>query len=228
MKAIHGMGNSGYFPNIDGLKSFYILKDGLPVFTKEFMPNNQDDNNNQMLVGGFLSALVSFLKDMKDFGEMRTLTTSSNVKFSFYQADSLIFVACTNGTLEDITVERLLRNLSIKFLQSYSKKISSTNLVNMKTYSGFETILQRELLSQELRGKNITKTILKKRNTPSLLLPKERVISEFYFNNPASQKIIKYIDGKTDIEEIAELSGLEQNQVSSFVRNMVKNGVVQM
>ncbi len=208
------------------IRSLYVLKNGLPVFTRDFVPvPSMEGEDNQTLVSGFLTALTAFLHDMKDFGEMRTLVTSSNFRFTFYQAESLLFVTCTDGGMEEAMVERFLRNVSARFLQAYSKQIMHTNMINMRQYEGFGAIVQRELLSKELRsvGQQAPQA---KEPVPRLLMSADEIRSVFSFNEELHEKIVKYIDGKTGAGEIAKLSGIETTRVTSFLRYMCKQGIV--
>jgi len=210
------------------VRSLYILKNGLPVFTRDFVPATAaGGEDNQMLVSGFLTALTSFLKDMKDFGEMKSLVTSSNFRFTFYQAESLLFVTCTDSRMDEIGVEKFLRNVSIKFLQAYSKQLGASNMVNMKHYAGFDAIMHRELLARDLRSGQATKASpVTKMPVPKMLVPADEARQVFHFNDEIHEKVIKYIDGKTDVDSIAKLSGMDPGKVTSFVRYLCKQGIV--
>jgi hypothetical protein len=122
-------------------------------------------------------------------------------------------------------VEKFLRNVSARFLQAYSKQILHTNMINMRHYEGFGAIVQRELLSKELRsvGSLAPQT---KGPVPRLLMPAEEIRSVFNFTEEMHEKIVKFIDGKTGADEIAKLSGMETTRVSSFLRYMCKQGIV--
>nr|MDO8086205.1 hypothetical protein [Candidatus Sigynarchaeum springense] len=208
------------------VRSIYILKNGLPVFTRDLVPSpSTAGEGNQTLVSGFLTALTSFLHDMKDFGEMRTLITSSNVRFTFYQAESLLFVTCTDGSIEDRVVERFLRNVSARFLQAYGDQVLHTNMINMRHYEGFEAIVQRELLSKEFRLEH-SQAPKAKEPVPRLLMPADDIRSVFNFTEEMHEKVVKYIDGKTSTDEIAKLSGMESARVTSILRYMCKQGIV--
>ncbi|MEX2681722.1 MAG: hypothetical protein Q6373_008980 [Candidatus Sigynarchaeota archaeon] len=208
------------------VRSLYILKNGLPVFTRDLVPSpSTSGEGNQTLVSGFLTALTAFLHDMKDFGEMRTLVTSSNVRFTFYQVESLLFVICTDGNMEETLVERFLRNISARFLQVYGDHILHTNMINMRHYEGFEAIVQRELLSKELRQEH-SGTPKEKGLVPRLLMPADDIRCVFNFTEEMHEKVVKYIDGKTSADEIAKLSGMESARVASILRYMCKQGIV--
>jgi len=223
---------AGTSPAVEGyagpIQSLYILKNGLPVFAKDFArPERLAEQDTQMLVSGFLTALTSFLKDMKDFGEMKSLVTSSNFRFTFYQADSLLFVTCTDGRIDEIMVERFLRNLSVKFLHAYSKHVNSTDMVNMKHYAGFDAVLQRELLARDLRdpAPRVTPPSLNK-PVPRLLMPASDARQVFNLNDDLYERVIKYIDGKTDIDAIAKLSGMDAGRAGAFIRHLAKLGII--
>lgn len=210
------------------IRSLYILKNGLPVFAKDFgQLEHAAGGDNQMLVSGFFQALTSFLRDMKDFGEMKSLITSSNFRFSFYQAESLLFVTCTDGRMDEIMVERFLRNISMKFLKAYSKHINASNMVNMKQFAGFETILQREMLSRDLRDSPTrVSPPPAKAPVPRLLMPANEARQVFHISDDLYEHVIKYIDGKTDIDAIAKLSSLDAGHIGAFVRHLTKMGIV--
>ncbi|MBN2150514.1 MAG: hypothetical protein JW839_03605 [Candidatus Lokiarchaeota archaeon] len=208
------------------VRSLYILKNGLPVFTKNLLPiPSMEGEGNQTLVSGFLTALTAFLHDMKDFGEMRTLVTSSNLRFTFYQADALLFVTCTDGSMDEVLVEKFLRNVSAKFLQAYSKQVLHTNMINMRHYEGFDAIVQRELLSREFRSGSSPATVTSG-PVPRLLVPAEEIRATFSLTEEMHEKVIKYVDGKTGADEIARLSGMESSRVASYLRFMCKQGLI--
>ncbi len=212
------------------LKSLYILKEGLPVFTKECSEGGDGDKDTHTLVSGFLTALASFLKDMKDYGEIKCLTTSTNVKFSFYQNDALLFVACTDGTVDEVTVDRFLRRISMRFLESYQHVLRSTTMINSKSYAGFDAVLKRELASNVLRGPPsvATQPSPAKSPVPRLLMPSQAIARELHMSNVPFLDVMQYVDGNTDIDGIAKLSGIEGKKVDLFMRYLVKHGVVQM
>ena len=213
------------------VKSVYVLKNGLPVFTKEFGNlSTARSGDNEMLVSGFLTALSSFLKDMQEYGEMRSLVTSTNTRFTFYQADSLLFVACTDGSLSEPSVERFLRRTCMTFMHSFGKHALSSNTINTKEYAGFGSVLEREVLSKELRCTGERKTIssTKEIPVPTMLIPAERVRDEFGFSDAIHDSIIQYIDGNTDVSGIARLSNVNEERVHATLRYLVKQGVVQM
>jgi hypothetical protein len=213
-------------PGSGPIRSLYILKNGLPVFTKDFVPvPSMEGQDNQTLVSGFLTALTAFLHDMKDFGEMRSLVTSSNFRFTFYQAESLLFVTCTDEGMDEAMVDRFLRNVSMRFLQAYSKQLLHTNMINMRNYEGFDAVVQRELLSKELRSLPPLSPQVKS-PMPQLLMPEADIRSIFSFTAELHEKVVKYVDGKTSIDDIAKLSGIETPRVTSYLRYMCKQGIV--
>ncbi|MFX0101593.1 MAG: hypothetical protein ACFFCS_18605 [Candidatus Hodarchaeota archaeon] len=209
------------------LKSIYILRDGLPVFHREFSPHLRQGEENEMLVSGFLSALVSFMKDMKEFGEMKELMTSSNLKFSFLPIESLVFVACTNGNLNQGVIERFLRSISMKFLHLYQTRLSSTRVINPRKYDAFESIIQREMLSNMLReNSNQSPSVDIRSGIPALLVPPESIQHEFYFKGDLAERILPHINGENNVESISRVSGVEVYKVHAFLKYLVKIGIV--
>jgi len=219
----------GHADDTGPLQSLYILRNGLPVFAKTFARSENSGPDTQMLVSGFLTALTSFLKDMKDYGEMKSLVTSNNFRFTFYQAESLLFVTCTDGRMDEIMVERLLRNVSMKFLKAYSTHLNASNMVNTKHFAGFDSILQRELLSRDLRRvAGPASPAVMKQPVPRLLMPASDARQVFHLSDELCNLVMKYIDGKTDIDTIAKLSGLDAGRIGADVRHLAKLGIVEI
>lgn len=208
------------------VKSVYVLKNGLPVFTREF---DGASSGNEMLVSGFFSALTSFLKDMQGYGEMRTLVTSNDTRFTFYQADGLLFVACTSGTLSEVDAERLLRRTCMKFMESYGAHVMATNTVNTKTYAGFGQVLERDILAREVRFASGTGDAdpRKPAVVPRLLVSKERVRQELGPGEAVHQAILEHVDGSSDVKTIARLAGIEETKVHASLRYLAKQGILQ-
>jgi hypothetical protein len=217
------------------LKSIYVVRDGLPVFHQNFAANDGDGEKgeqDEMLVSGFLSALTAFMKDMNEFGDMRELRTSSNLKFSFYQKESLLFVACSDDSMSPMLVESLLKRLSMKFLRMYQKKLDhSPSMVNSKDYLGFERIIHREILSNNLRDllttdDNAERVKSHTDKIPTLLLPLDRIKREYYVRGALPDKILPLINGKRSIPEIASAAGLDLKKTESYLRYLVKEGIL--
>ncbi|MHA1371717.1 MAG: hypothetical protein ACTSRA_18605 [Promethearchaeota archaeon] len=214
---------------LDGFKSFYVLKNGLPVFHKDYSNSNTGKEESEVVVGGFLSALSSFVKDMVDFGEMKQLETSNNIRFTFYQKDSLLFVACTKGDyLADSEIEDFLKRTSTKFLEMYSKKLANSKIINCKYYEKFESVLTREILAHQIRTetREAWDPSEIRRQVPTLLIPLKDIQHEFYFKGNLPEKILPLIDGKNNIEQISKLSGVEVYKVHAFAKYLIKEGVV--
>ena len=183
-----------------------------------------------MLVSGFFSALSSFLKDMEDYGEMRTLATSTGTRFTFYQAESLLFVACTDGSLPEGMVDRILRRTCMSFMSSYGKHLQGATTINAKMYTGFNQVLEREVLSRELRSHDPAGRAPVHASTPvpRLLVARDRLRREFGFSGTLHDTVIQHIDGSTDVSAIARLANLDEGKIHAALRYLVKQGVVQM
>ncbi|MHA1682520.1 MAG: hypothetical protein ACTSUE_16400 [Promethearchaeota archaeon] len=209
------------------IKSLYIIKDGLPVFKKEFS-RQTEDAENETLVSGFLSAISSFMKDMKNFGLMKELKTSANYKFSFHQVESLLFVVCTESNLPGSLIDKLLNSISMKFLQLYSKQIGSSSMINQKLYTGFDSILSREIISRDLRA-----PVLRGRQEPSAIKPRlkysvKSVQNDFYVKGGIPEIVLPHIDGNNSIADIAAATGMEASKIHSFLKYLVKEGIVDL
>ncbi|MBD3186341.1 hypothetical protein GF325_05890 [Candidatus Bathyarchaeota archaeon] len=208
------------------MKSLYIIKNGLPVFKREFS-SCVDESVNETLVSGFLSALSSFMDDIKNFGSMKELKTSSDLKFSFKKVSQLLFVTCTDASCSQEYVEAVLERISTKFLEIFSKHIFKSTIVNQKHYKSFNAVLTRDFLSQDLRkGDILEKISTRGALIPRLLHPMSTITNDFYVKGDMPDAILPLIDGTTTIHKIARMAGMQENKIHSFLKYLVKEGVV--
>ncbi|MHA1793000.1 MAG: hypothetical protein ACTSVI_10180, partial [Promethearchaeota archaeon] len=223
-----GLNPTQEFQGIKGLTALYIIRNGLPVFQADFSKEHSLANEDETLVSGFLSALDSFMKDMKSFGDMKELKTSGNFKFTFHEKDSLLFVACSKDDLEQGVIKSFLYNVSSKFLQLYQKHLNRGSMIVQKDYENFNTILQRDILSKHIRESLERKRarcslmVLK----PRLLIPATKIMKDYFIRGPLPDKILPHVDGKKDFDEISRITGLDVKKVTQFCKYLVKEGVL--
>lgn len=108
------------------IRDVLIIKDGLPMFSKNFTnrKNFISDQNNLILVSGFLSALNSFSEEFEDLGSIKELKLSqSNFRLAFLKNNTipnLIFLASFDEETNSVNVQRFLKKMSYTFLRKYN------------------------------------------------------------------------------------------------------------
>ena len=138
------------------INDFLIIKDGLPLLSKNFSisKNIFSEADSLILVSGFFSALNSFSDSFEDLGTISELKLSNNeLKLSFLKDSSipnLIYIATYDEKSKPVNVLRILRKLSRTFLQ----KFSIDDIVNWKgnigAFKSFDDILMA-FVEEELR-----------------------------------------------------------------------------
>jgi len=113
-----------------------IIKDGLPLFSKNFSISNINhllsQEDNLIMVSGFFSALNSFSDSFESMGTISELKLSNNnLKLSFLKDSNvpdLIYLATYDSKSELIEVQQVLHKISNSFLNEFSiDQISNWN-----------------------------------------------------------------------------------------------------
>ena len=137
-----------------------IIKDGLPLFSKNFSNSNiknlLSQEDNLIMISGFFSALNSFSDSFEDLGTISELKLSNNnLKLSFLKDSNvpdLIYLATYDEKSELINAQQFLKNVSNKFVKEFSlDQISNWN-GKLDYFKPFENIVQR-ILDEENRKK---------------------------------------------------------------------------
>lgn len=130
-----------------------IIKDGLPLFSKNFsnssITNLLSQEDNLIMISGFFAALNSFSDSFEDLGTISELKLSNNnLKLSFLKDSNvpdLIYLATYDDKSELINVQQILKNISNFFLTEFSiEQISNWN-GKLDYFKPFENIIQRFL-----------------------------------------------------------------------------------
>lgn len=105
-----------------------IIKDGLPLFSKNFSNSNINhllsQEDNLIMVSGFFSALNSFSDSFETLGTIKELKLSNNnLKLSFLKDSNipdLIYLATYDDDSDLISVQQFLKKISNNFLKEFS------------------------------------------------------------------------------------------------------------
>ncbi len=105
-----------------------IIKDGLPLFSKNFSNSNINhllsQEDNLIMISGFFSALNSFSDSFEEMGTISELKLSNNnLKLSFLKdlnIPDLIYLATYDKKSELMKVQQFLKKISEHFLKEFS------------------------------------------------------------------------------------------------------------
>ncbi|TFF85337.1 MAG: hypothetical protein EU518_01355 [Promethearchaeota archaeon] len=137
------------------IRDVLIIKDGLPMFSRNFTDRRNfiSDQNNLILVSGFLSALNSFSEEFDDLGSIKELKLSnSNFRLAFLKNNTipnLIFLASFDEETNSVNVQRFLKKMSYTFLKKYniSKIIDWDGRSNI--FDSFTGIVRKYIQDEE-------------------------------------------------------------------------------
>jgi len=137
------------------IRDVLIIKDGLPMFSRNFTDRRNfiSDQNNLILVSGFLSALNSFSEEFDDLGSIKELKLSnSNFRLAFLKNNTipnLIFLASFDEETNSVNVQRFLKKMSYTFLKKYniSKIIDWDGRSNI--FNSFTEIVRKYIQDEE-------------------------------------------------------------------------------
>ena len=116
------------------IKDLYILKSGLPIFSKEIDPETNgsklltnenipmDHDDRITMISGFFSAINSFIKTVVNYGEISELKMTGDIKFSFFKpknAVDLLFVGSSDCAIKQSMMKILLNKISSEFIRKY-------------------------------------------------------------------------------------------------------------
>jgi hypothetical protein len=137
---------------------FIVLKDGLPIFTKNVDPHHgiTADQGKFTLISGFLSAVSSFADSMEQLGQMQEMQMTSDIYFSFKKAKLqkciLLFIAVSNGETPKHLVKELIQNSTDQFLCQFGEDLSVGWNGNIEIFRRFTDII--DILLQETENKS--------------------------------------------------------------------------
>ncbi len=137
-----------------------IIKDGLPLFSKNFsnssIKNLLSQEDNLIMISGFFSALNSFSDSFESMGTISELKLSkNNLKLSFLKDSNvpdLIYLATYDDKSDLLNVQQFLKKVSNFFLKEFSlEQISHWN-GKLDYFKQFENVVK--LLLDEENRKN--------------------------------------------------------------------------
>jgi len=126
-----------------------IIKDGLPLLSKNFAnPNNTfSQNDNLIMISGFFSALESFSSNFEGLGAISELKLANNgMKLSFLRDlnfPNLIYLANYDENSKSVNVQRFLRKVSNNFLKLYNAEQILNWRGRKDAFKGFERFLSQ-------------------------------------------------------------------------------------
>jgi len=135
-----------------------VLKDGLPIFTKNVDPHHgiTADQGKFTLISGFLSAVSSFADSMEQLGQMQEMQMTSDIFFSFKKAKLqkciLLFIVVSNGETPKHLVKDLIQNSTEQFLCQFDEELSAGWNGNVDIFRRFLDII--DILLQETENKS--------------------------------------------------------------------------
>ncbi|MEE9378440.1 MAG: hypothetical protein V3V33_10435 [Candidatus Lokiarchaeia archaeon] len=137
-----------------------IIKDGLPLFSKNFANSNiknlLSQEDNLIMISGFFSALNSFSDSFESMGTISELKLSkNNLKLSFLKDSNvpdLIYLATYDNKSDLLNVQQILKKVSNFFLKEFSlEQILNWN-GKLDYFKQFENVVK--LLLDEENRKN--------------------------------------------------------------------------
>ena len=221
------------------LNDLFILKNGLPIFTRnECLYDSSQGNEDQItMISGFLSAINSFANNVDNLGNMKEMKME-DVSFLFFKPpndNNLLFVGASKGKdIQGPMVEAMLQKISSAFIRRFP--FITTNKWDGETeiFKDFDNILEnimkhketmKQLNAPECVGGNISKF-------DASLVPYKRIKKIFeqgiydLFSSNDSKLVFQQIDGTKSLETISETTDVPLNRVYSLCKSFIKMGLV--
>jgi len=186
------------------IKDVVIIKDGIPLLSKNFSNSEQlfSKTDDLIMISGFFSALNSFSDQFDDLGSICELKLSNtDSKLSFLRDRSipnLIFLASFDEKSKGVNVQRYLRKISNTFLRKYNIDQITKWRGRANTFKSFEEIIKQfvddEKKETEVKFKekvvNLFNCVKEKieddriisesKNSPDLIIERNKEEKEFY------------------------------------------------
>ena len=242
-----------------------IIKDGLPLFSKNFSNSNINhllsQEDNLIMVSGFFSALNSFSDSFESMGTISELKLSNNnLKLSFLKDSNvpdLIYLATYDEKSELINVQQFLKKVSNTFLKEFSleqilswsgklgyfkqfgnvvkllldeEKRRNQEHDNNKIFEFFSSFVEDEktpLEPKEDIKKNVEESPEYYEYIP-IFTTSKRINPKYYLTGDRSCNVYEQINGQKSIDQIASNLNLNQNQVYSVCKNLIKMGFIRL
>ncbi|MBY8982760.1 MAG: hypothetical protein KGD57_07415 [Candidatus Lokiarchaeota archaeon] len=187
------------------IKDVLVIKDGLPLFSKNFTSSRNfiSNHNNLIMVSGFLSALNSFSEEFEDMGSIKELKLSnSNLRLAFLKNNTipnLIFLASFDEESSSVNVQRFLRKISYTFLKKYNINQITNWDGRADRFHSFVDIVQNYIEDESTEQENDFK---------------EKIVDLF-------EEIREKLDGDDDYKKINKKHSKEGNSSFSKFCNLI-------
>ncbi len=213
------------------IKDIFIVKDGLPILSEHNKKDTQALNNddNLILISGFLSAIDSFSTQFKGFGNISELKLSNDLKLSFLRdnrINDLVYVATSDTKTDDHKVRKVLRKIS----SSFSNRYNTQMLEKWQGRSSYFKEVKEELSKIVSEEEQPKKTVMTNENKISEVKPILKIDlnsnPERFITGEKALNIVKYINGKNTIAIIAGELNYEQSDVFNICKNLMKMSLI--
>lgn len=204
------------------IKDLYILKNGLPIFTKEIDPGTNvskiltdenslvDKEDRITMISGFFSAINSFIKTIVNYGEISELKMTNDIKFSFFKpknAIDLLFVGSSDCAVDQSMIKSLLSKISSEFVRKFP-------VIKGKKWCGEINMFQKfdENLSEIIKESELTS------NQTSLEedYPIEKLKSALQSNKPSFFEILENLKSNSK-EKVKRIEKRNSNNIISEI-----------
>jgi len=111
------------------LEDLFVLRNGLPIYINKseesdanFKGTKNLNDDKITMISGFFSAISSFATTVGNFGDMKEIKMTNDIKFSFYKPrnnENLLFVGSSKANKNQQMIESLLNKISSEFLQKF-------------------------------------------------------------------------------------------------------------
>lgn len=138
------------------IKDFWVLNtDGILLYNRNFTELEKLDN----LLAGFFTAIKIFIEQTTQ-GEIKSIIMEKK-KFSYILDENIVMVILTDRTDNDLLINIFLKQICMKFLSKYDKRIKHFSGDTMQ-FESFHNILEQEVEFLELliRCKSCDKVIV--------------------------------------------------------------------
>jgi hypothetical protein len=177
------------------IKDVVIIKDGLPLLSKNFSNTNNafSRNDNLIMMSGFFSALESFSTNFEGLGDISELKLANNdTKLSFLREPSfpnLIYLATYDENSKSVNVQRFLRKVSNNFLRLYNTEQILNWRGRKDAFEGFKHFLSQyiEEESEEIENNFKEKVIDLFDNVKEKIAESGNINSQIVFNEEISK-----------------------------------------
>ncbi|MHA1819661.1 MAG: hypothetical protein ACTSU2_01315 [Promethearchaeota archaeon] len=209
---------------IEDIYEIFILKNGLPIYNFSLdNRNNQNKLEQQKLtmISGFFSAINTFAENIENFGKIKELKMSRNIKFSFYKPENtiLIIISSSYQVLHEY-IEEILKGISDRFIQKYSEVLKRKWDGKVDVFGQFDNDI-REFLNEYNEELKIQIRINgnSKKTPPQISEISASTISQRHSKITQKNQITKYLTQKIREKNKSDLT-LHKEQLSKYQKSL--------